>query len=647
MIGVDIGTTSITGLVYNCKHKSVLVSGTVTGETEIGSGQAWERLQDPEIILRRVLQLLGQLQLQYPDIAGIGLTGQMHGIVYTDKEGQHVSPLYTWQDGRGGLAYDDARSYAGHLSAVTGTIVAPGYGLATHYYNERQGLVPPEAVSFCTIADYVSMRLTGRKSPLIEATQAAGIGGFDLQLGDFQRSGLEQAGIRLELLPEIAPSGSLIGHTPRGVPVFTSVGDNQASFMGSVRRPADTALVNIGTGSQLSVWLEDAAAAAAISAEGMELRPYPGGGALLVGAALSGGKSYALLESFFRQVIGAYTGHAPGELYSFMEWLAHSEPGPAGGLTVNTQFLGTRRDPGARGSISGISPDNFTPGSFIHGFQQGMVDELYSFYEQIRKSTDLEFTAVTGSGNALRANPALCAKVQATFGLPLLMSAAKEEAAVGAALYAAVAAGGIPGFIEAGRRLPSAAAAGASGPVHPPFSRPEAPVSPQHPPLDAETRARLMRTYGLTPREQIIRIQPGASIGPLILGLTRAELEAAAEAYPGFYKAEFDEDGRAVFIEIADPGEGYICRLPDCEADLFHTKAEELIPLLDDLSPYDREDPELGYTYRFPDLGVTFWRPIALTEADLLTEEYLALPPDILEDEKRQLYFESISVWKV
>ena len=38
---------------------------------------------------------------RYPDIERIGVTGQMHGILYLDGEGNAVSPLYTWQDARG------------------------------------------------------------------------------------------------------------------------------------------------------------------------------------------------------------------------------------------------------------------------------------------------------------------------------------------------------------------------------------------------------------------------------------------------------------------------------------------------------------------------------------------------------------------
>ena len=129
-------------------------------------------------------------------------------------------------------------------------------------------------------------------------------------------------------------------------------------------------------------------------------------------------------------------------------------PLATGGLSVNPQFLGTRLNPEARGSVEGITLDNFTPGLLAHAFLQGITDELYAFYSTIEQiGSGKTWSRLIGSGNALRANPALRSKVEARFGLPLILSAASEEAAVGAALCAAVGAGGIPSFQEAGQFL--------------------------------------------------------------------------------------------------------------------------------------------------------------------------------------------------
>lgn len=308
-IGLDIGTTSITGLVYSLEHKMVLCSITEECNTEVpGRHQEWERLQDAEVIFECAGRILEELIQTEENVLGIGLTGQMHGIVYTDNSGRHVSPLYTWQDGRAGLLGADGLSCAGMLSALTGYTVPSGYGLATHYYNLQHGLVPDTAVSFCTIADYVALRLTDSTTPVTDATQAAAIGCYSFLTEDFDYAAIERAGIDPGMLPRIVPSGTLAGHTPGGIPVYSSLGDNQASFLGSVPFPERSVLVNIGTGSQLSALFPEGE----YTIPGIELRPFPGGGRLAVGAALSGGRSYALLEGFYREVIRSYTGEEPG-----------------------------------------------------------------------------------------------------------------------------------------------------------------------------------------------------------------------------------------------------------------------------------------------------------------------------------------------
>lgn len=310
-VGLDIGTTSVSGLLYDLEKRTILHRLTEAQASQPYSlNQEWERLQDPDQILEQVERILGRLLALQPEAAGIGLTGQMHGIVYVDRDGRAASPLYTWQDGRAGQPCEETGSltYAQRLSALTGYAIAPGYGLAAHYYNLCRQLVPERAVCFCTIADYIAMRLANTGIPLIDATQAAGIGGFSLDRGEFDRTAISQAGIDASLLPQVVPSGMAIGVTSQGIPVYTSLGDNQASFLGSVPVPGESLLLNIGTGSQLSAWMP----ACAIPSSSMEVRPYPGGGVLMVGAALSGGKSYALLEQFFRQIITAYTGkHQP------------------------------------------------------------------------------------------------------------------------------------------------------------------------------------------------------------------------------------------------------------------------------------------------------------------------------------------------
>ena len=78
-----------------------------------------------------------------------------------------ISPLYTWQDGRGAQPEFDGKSIVQEVYEKTGLTVSTGFGLVTHLYHCRKGIVPEGAVTFCSIGDYLGMKLTGRKTPLV------------------------------------------------------------------------------------------------------------------------------------------------------------------------------------------------------------------------------------------------------------------------------------------------------------------------------------------------------------------------------------------------------------------------------------------------------------------------------------------------
>ena len=95
-LGLDLGTTTISAAVLDADG-GLLCTRTVPGGAAV-AGQPWERKQDARGIEHAALSLLDGLLQEFPDIGCVGLTGQMHGIVYVDAAGQLLSPLYTWQD---------------------------------------------------------------------------------------------------------------------------------------------------------------------------------------------------------------------------------------------------------------------------------------------------------------------------------------------------------------------------------------------------------------------------------------------------------------------------------------------------------------------------------------------------------------------
>ena len=444
VIGIDIGTTTICVSAIDSKTGVSKKAITVDSDSFIKTENADEKIQSVDTIKRKVFELLEQIKAECEDVCCIGVTGQMHGIVYTDKNGVSCSPLYTWQDGRAARKTASGKTYCEEIKELTGYSVAPGYGLATHYYNLKNGLVPQNAESFCTIHDYIAMCLCGRTRPLMHTSDAASFGLFDLKNSCFDTSAAKKLGFDIKMLPEVT-SGETQAGLYGQIPVSVAIGDNQASFLGSVSDD-DTILVNIGTGSQISV----VGSSNTVFPSG-EVRPLSGNDCILVGSALCGGRVYACLENFFRETFRLYDGNDK-KAYAFMDRIAESAYPTDNELIVDTAFSGKRSAPDVRGSITNICTDNLTPAHLICGVLKGSVRELYDMYSEIEPSLGKKPTKLVGSGNGLRKSPVWRRMCEEMFSLPMSVPAHTEEAAYGAAIFA-LAACGVCGDIKSAQKI--------------------------------------------------------------------------------------------------------------------------------------------------------------------------------------------------
>lgn len=421
-IGLDIGTTSISGVKRDMATGAVLDSVTVIGEADLPPDRDGAHIQSPKIILEKVCHLAQKLDADHA--AAIGVTGQMHGILYVDDRGNVLSPLYTWQDGRGA-------KYCDTIWEKTGYRLSAGYGLATHYALTQTGDIPKNTAHLCTIMDYIVMQLCDRRTPLTHATNAASLGLFGLQNGRFDTEAMDKLGIDPALLPEVTADCTMVKRQ-NGHPMVVAIGDNQAAFLGSVSDTAHTALVNIGTGSQISLV---SAKDAPIYTGSIETRPFLQKQRLLSGSGLCGGRAYAMTERFFREY-AVLLGLPDVKRYEILNALAAKGLDENNILPVRTTFCGTRDDPTRRGSITGIDENNYTPSALAAGVLMGMATELYEMFTSVEHS---HIDGLVASGNAVRQNPVLVQCIQRVFGLPVTVSAYEEEAATGAAKFAAMA----------------------------------------------------------------------------------------------------------------------------------------------------------------------------------------------------------------
>jgi sugar (pentulose or hexulose) kinase len=484
VISLDIGTTKLCGVALD-------PAGPIAEPVEIERKTAVPNLpeghaeQDPALVRESAFEILRKLAPQAPDLAAIGLTGQMHGMLAVDSANRPLTNLITWQDRRclepapgGGNYLGLMRRRAGDQAwECCGCEPASGYLGSTLFWLCQTKTLPPATARVSFIPDWIGGLLTGQL-PVTDPTDAGSAGIFDLVRMRWNVEIAWALGLPAHLLPPVRPAGEIIGHvTPEiaaatglraGTPVCNGLGDSAASFVGSVADTDRSLLLNLGTGGQIS-W----AVPEFTRVPGMETRYLPSftPGATaphryaLVGASLCGGRAYAWLRDVVRDWLGelAPSSQAGAELklaaaasdgaaYTRLNDLAAGAPPGCAGLRFATTLAGTRLDPARRGSLTGISLENFTLGNLARAVLEGMVEELCEFYDHAAGNhAKSRLQTVVASGNAIRRNPVLRQIIADRLNRPLLVPRHLQEAAYGAALLAGSAVGVWPSLAEARR----------------------------------------------------------------------------------------------------------------------------------------------------------------------------------------------------
>ncbi len=429
-VGIDVGTTNITITVVSCEDGTVVDCRSVPND-RIDTGEAYAYAQDPQVIEASVYTLIRTIS---QPVRSFCVTGQVHGILYYDRSGRAVSPLYTWLDQRA-LVEVDGKSSLHLLAERTGVHLPSGYGLLAHYANRRLDRVPQEAIGFCGILEYITGRLVGQQLHFSDPSCLGTYGAFDPVTSRFDPKVLQEVlgsadpGDFLEACSPFA----LAGHTKEGVPVAYAVGDNQAGFFGMVSDWEGAALVSLGTSGQISLFTREATCP-----DTMELRPFLGEGYLQVGATLAAGKAYEVLERFFASIVEASGQVIDHEsIFSWMKQAADGVSDEMGALRVDTRFAGSRKDAHVRGAIRGIELDNFTAGNLVLGTVSGIVKELHNFVTE----SGIPIRSLVAIGSSVRKNHLFRNALRSEFSCEPIMPELSDGAGYGAALIGAIAAG--------------------------------------------------------------------------------------------------------------------------------------------------------------------------------------------------------------
>lgn len=468
-LGLDLGTTTITALILDANTGVVEGVRTVPNRCEVTSaldGYRGRSEWDVERMVALAIEAVKEVVAAVGGgLMGIGVTGQMHGMLLVSADREAVGPFVGWQDQRGvEIVEGMEKTYVDRMAEIArkigvqdrGCRAQTGYMGTTLFWMAQNDMLPSVPCSASFLPDYLVAVMTGTP-PVTDATNATGTGVFDVVERFWVDELIGELGLSPNLFPEVRPScsqaGSLIREVaiatglPEGLPVFVACGDNQASFSGSVANYEKSLLINVGTGGQVSVHTEGVERLGEL-----ELRAYMDGAYLLVGAGLVGGRSYAWLKGIFQEIGQAFFHKNLGiDFYEKMNRLAAAVPPGCEGLRCEPLFTGTPLDPKRRGRWYGVGPTNFTPGHIARALLEGMSEQFWLLYKEMDGLGEGGRNCLIGSGNGIRNNPLLQEILVNRFGMKLAIPVHKEEAAFGAGLLASVGYGVFGNLKEAGQ----------------------------------------------------------------------------------------------------------------------------------------------------------------------------------------------------
>jgi len=425
LVGLDVGTTGVKAL-------RISPDGEIVARAEEGyrlsTPQPGWAEQDPEDWWKAAEAALAAVGSE--GVVGIGLSGQMHGLVALDNTDRVLRPAILWNDQRTGAecAEIEARFGLRELVRLTGNRALPGFTAPKLLWLRRH-----EPDVYARIArvllpkDYVRLRLVGEHAT--DVADASGTLLFDVRQRRWSGEVLEGLEIPADWVPAALESTGLSGRTADGVPVAAGAGDQAAGALGvGVDRPGPLSVV-LGTSGVVFAALP----AFAADPDGRVhsfCHAVPDGWHAM-GVMLSAAGSLGWL----REVV------APGEPAD--EVVAEAEPWPPGveGLTFLPYLAGERTphvDPAARAAFAGLSLRH-DRGALVRAVLEGVAFGLRDSLELLRAiGVEPESARVSGGG----ARSELWLRIVASvLELPLERTAAEEGAAFGAALLGGVAAG--------------------------------------------------------------------------------------------------------------------------------------------------------------------------------------------------------------
>lgn len=448
LMGIDVGTTGTKTLLINDTGEVV---ASVTSEYPMHTPRPLWAEQDPEdwwqAAVYSIRQVLQQSGIDAAEIAGIGLTGQMHGMVMLDAGGKVLRPCIMWNDQRTAAQCDWIMNTIGRERFLDLTLnrALPGFTAPKIIWTrENEPAVYAQAAKVLLPKDYLRYRLTGIYAT--EVSDASGTVLLDVQNRNWSDEVLSELGIPREWMPECFESIEVTGEITaevaeltglkKGTPVVGGGGDQAASAVGTGVVEPGLVSVTMGTSGVVFAYTEKPSR----DVEG-RLHTFchavPGKWHVM-GVTLSAGGSFR----WFRDTLGLEEKNVAmlSRVDPYVILTSEAQRAPAGseGLLFLPYLTGERTpyaDPDARGAFVGLTLRH-DKRHMVRSVLEGVAYSLRDCIELFRDMA-IPIQQVRAVGGGARSD--VWRQIMAdVFGTELVTINVTDSTAYGAALLAGV-----------------------------------------------------------------------------------------------------------------------------------------------------------------------------------------------------------------